>query len=186
MPAKIDGGLRGRIAQGIVGPHWQAIETGGTGLGIPDLEGCWGGHSVWIECKATEGWAVGLRPEQIAWLQRRARVGGSSWIAVRRQGKKWWLPSAAYRGYADGAGEPELLAPTRAVDELWLWDGSLASHIAEHGLDCGLRPALYLRAPWNWDAVAARLFPGWQRGRRAGAGLPPPGAPGQALGSLNK
>lgn len=166
-----DGGLRSRIVGGLVGPHWQAIETGGTGRGIPDLEGCWQGHSTWIECKATTGWVVGLRPEQIAWLQRRCRVGGSAWIAVRRQGRKWWR-GGARKG---------------TVDELWIWHGSLAAHIAEHGLDCGLEPALYLQAPWDWQSVGATLFPGWGRGPGGiGPRLGGPGAPGEALEPPNK
>lgn len=65
--------------------HWQPIETGGTGRGIPDTNYCFGGIEGWVEFKLTSTWTTGLRPEQIAWLLRRARAGGRTFIAIRRK-----------------------------------------------------------------------------------------------------
>lgn len=86
----IDGGLRKIFHQKIDG-HWQAIETGGVGLGVPDSNFCIDGVEGWIEFKKTDHWKPTLRPEQIAWIHRRWRQGGNVWIAVRRIEKELWL-----------------------------------------------------------------------------------------------
>jgi Holliday junction resolvase len=66
--------------------HWQRIETGGTGRGIPDLNGCRQAIEVWVELKFIKGgFKVGLRPEQCGWLLRRAAVEGRCWILVFKQ-----------------------------------------------------------------------------------------------------
>lgn len=135
----IDGGLRAWLSSRIKGPHWQAIETGGTGKGIPDLYGCWEGSSVWIECKKTTGWAVNIEPEQVAWLLRHSRSGGRCYLAVRRQTEA---------GPRRGA----------AVDEFWLFHGSEVMDVADRGLRCGIEPRLKLEAPWDYREIAHVLF----------------------------
>lgn len=88
----MDGGLRQLFRSHLKEAMWQSIETGGTGRGIPDTEYCFaGGRSGWIEFKQTEGWTIGLRPEQIGWIERRARYGGRVFIAVRRKKLQLWI-----------------------------------------------------------------------------------------------
>lgn len=81
-----DGGLRQLFQTAMREAHWQAIETWSTGQGVPDAEYCFpGGIGGWVEFKKANGWSAGLRPEQVAWLERRARVGGRTFVAVRKQ-----------------------------------------------------------------------------------------------------
>ena len=88
--------------------HWTPLETAATVSGVPDLNGCWRGHEVWVECKATAHWAVSVSEFQVGWHRRRARAGGSTFVLVRRR-----LGSAtARRG---------------AFDELWLVPGTGAA-----------------------------------------------------------
>jgi hypothetical protein len=72
------------------GCHWTAIETGTTTVeGVPDSEYCFeGGWQGWLEFKATEGWKPIIRPHQIAWIDKRVRLGGTVWIATRRRVKQ--------------------------------------------------------------------------------------------------
>lgn len=86
----IDGGLRKLFHANIEG-HWQAIETGGVGLGVPDSNFCLDGVEGWVEFKKTDHWKAVIRPEQIAWIHRRWRSGGNVWIAIRRADKELWL-----------------------------------------------------------------------------------------------
>jgi hypothetical protein len=81
---KADGGLRPLFKQNAPG-FWQAIETGGTGKGIPDSHFIMEGTSGWIEFKQTEGIKVGLRPEQVAWISKYHRNGGNVWVGVRHK-----------------------------------------------------------------------------------------------------
>lgn len=142
----IDGGLKQLLRKHIPTFDWQGIETGGTGRGIPDMNYCHHGVEGWIECKATDGWVVDLRPEQVAWMMRRHRAGGRVWILVRQRG--------AARGDA------------KARDVLWLAPGSRA-------IDCRTLPRLFPddtteqtpwvlrceRGPssWNWDLITKLL-----------------------------
>ena len=87
----VDGGLRQLIRKHIPQADWQAIESGTTGGGIPDLNGCFDGVEFWIECKATAGWRVKIRPAQVAWTERRMRHGGRVFLAVLRARKELWL-----------------------------------------------------------------------------------------------
>lgn len=94
----IDGDLRQIFQRFIPDAHWQSIETGSTGRGIPDVNYCFEGIEGWIEFKATEGWRVDVRPEQVAWIERRGRAGGRVFLAVRRaQLELWFLRSTAAR-----------------------------------------------------------------------------------------
>jgi Holliday junction resolvase len=87
----IDGSLRQLFREHLPHVHWQAIETGGTGRGIPDLNGCFAGIEVWIELKRMVGRRVLMRPEQVAWIERRARAGGRVFIAVRKGKEQLFL-----------------------------------------------------------------------------------------------
>jgi hypothetical protein len=126
-----DDGLRRLFRQHLVGVHWASIETGITEPGVPDLNGCSQGVEFWVECKATSGWTVTLRPEQIGWLDRRTRAGGRTFVAVRRH-----CSAGAHRSMAD---------------EIWLYPGHVARRLELLGLK-GLRPyAHFTGGPANWD-----------------------------------
>ena len=145
----IDGDLRPLFRSRLrVGWDWQSVETGGTGRGIPDANWCSQSTEGWCEMKVTTGLAVDLRPEQVAWLTRRAMHGGRVHVAVRRK---------ASAGPRRGA----------ALDELWLLDGAHAKLLKE----TGLRPHLWEGCPrspllghwpggparWDWEAVGEAL-----------------------------
>lgn len=144
---QIDGGLRSlfreRLRQGF---HWQSIETGLTGLGVPDANFCCSGAEGWIEFKQTDAWAVTLRPEQAGWIYTRWRAGGRVLVAVRRQ----------------HSGGPRKGDP---VDELWLWSGQWARELKRDGM---LQPSSPHIAPiavwsggpggWDWGDVRARVL----------------------------
>lgn len=148
-----DGGLRGLFRDNLPRFHWQSVETGMTGRGVPDSNFCAPpGIEGWVEFKQTEEWAVTLRPEQVGWLCRRARAGGRVFVAVRR-----W-PAASRR--------------REAADELWLLAGAAARELLDYGLPGGPRcpldasrlpPGAFLSvwpggpARWDWDAVAVTL-----------------------------
>ena len=72
--------------------HWQRIETGGMGTGVPDVNGCWQGKEFWLELKIGSLQSVNLSPQQCAWHMRRANVGGLSWILIHDPSKHFlWL-----------------------------------------------------------------------------------------------
>lgn len=102
-----DGGLPKLLTANLPQVHWQRIENGGLGRGTPDLNGCFNGVEVWIECKHAPGWTVIMRAPQVAWLERRFRAGGRCLIAVRQTGKGrdslWLLGPGAGRLLLDGA-----------------------------------------------------------------------------------
>lgn len=127
----IDGGLRPLFRQKLPTIHWVSIETGGTGRGIPDSNGCRDGNEFWVEFKQTKTHSVGLRPEQVAWLMRRSRVGGSCFVAVRCR-----TEAGPRRG------------PAR--DELWLFRGSDAVELKQDGLNCCLHLGVWEGGPANW------------------------------------
>jgi hypothetical protein len=135
--AKNDGGLRKLFSEKIAGVHWQPIETGGTGRGIPDMNGCRDEREIWIEFKKSDHWAVEVRPEQVAWIERRYRHGGRCYVAVRRADDELWL-------LAHGAAR-WLATPRRSLKDvpealiLGRWTGGLRA--------------------WDWEAVEALLFP---------------------------
>lgn len=138
----IDGGLRPIFRNKLtVGWHWQSIETGGTGLGVPDSNYCTDGAEGWVEFKQTDGWTVDLRPEQVSWILTRSERGGTVFVAVRRKNQ----------------GGPRRGAP---VDELWLWPGSLARQLRAEGLRIK-EPCLYLGeggpAKWDWKTIGKIL-----------------------------
>jgi len=111
----IDGGLRKLFHSKLRGFHWQTIESGLTGRGVPDSNFCGNGIEGWVEFKKTAVWAVGLRPEQIGWHLKRARAGGRTFIAVRRIHE----------------GGPRKGPP---VDQLWIFPGRMAEELATTGI----------------------------------------------------
>lgn len=138
-----DGGLRALFRAHIADAMWQSVETSGVGRGVPDA---WyifpGGVAGWVEFKLTATRNVGLRPEQVAWLDRVGRLGGRAWVACRRQ-----HPGGPRRGVA--------------ADELWLLPATLAREAAVEGL----RDELYEQAfcwwwsggPRRWDWAGVRM-----------------------------
>ena len=65
--------------------HWQRIETGMTGSGVPDVNGCAKGKEFWIELKEVHsGNSLTLRPMQVAWLSKRAKNGGQVFVLARK------------------------------------------------------------------------------------------------------
>lgn len=85
----IDGNLNVIFRTHIKTAHWQRIETGMTGLGVPDMNYCLDGKEGWIEFKAVTGQRVRLRPEQVGWIERRTRAGGRVFIAARKSDELW-------------------------------------------------------------------------------------------------
>lgn len=131
----VDGGLRGLFQTHLkpAGFHCQAIETGSTGRGIPDMEYCSGGVSGWVEFKKCSANSVQISPEQVAWILQRKRAGGNVYIGVRKK------CSAGLR--------------RKAADELWLIEGSSAADLKENGLSS---PGLWVLGKWSggpkkWD-----------------------------------
>ena len=64
--------------------HFQRIETGGTGKGVPDVNYCHKGKEIWIELKSIEGLKSTLTPFQIAWIYNRYQSGGNAFILMRK------------------------------------------------------------------------------------------------------
>ena len=135
----IDGGLWAEISSHLRHWHWQRIETGGTGRGIPDANGCSESCEVWLELKATEGWKPVIRPEQIGWAERRTRAGGRVFLLTRRR------CSAGPR--------------RRSADELWVHRGADVRHVSDGGLR-SVSPILMCDggpSSWNWDLLDGTL-----------------------------
>jgi Holliday junction resolvase len=113
----------------------QRIETGSTGLGIPDLNVCHKGREIWIELKIVKGRRVKLSPEQIAWHHRRNRAGGETYIIARDK----------YDGPRKGK-----------MDVIYIWKGKVVVEVFEKGIDY---PAMAtFISPFKWDDVMAALF----------------------------
>lgn len=94
----MDGDLRWLFRQNIPSAQWTSVETGLTAAGVPDSEYCFdGGASGWVEAKKIDGWVVTLRPAQIGWLVRRARLGGTCFVAVRKGDYLWVRPGSEAR-----------------------------------------------------------------------------------------
>jgi hypothetical protein len=131
---KQDGGLRWLFRTRLPRAQWTSVETGGTASGVPDCEYCFpGGAQGWVEMKLTRAWAVRFAPAQVAWVGRRARLGGRITLAVRR---------------INGI-----------EDQLWLVEGALIGVLREEGLkDCALL-GQWTGGPakWPWDRVGEIL-----------------------------
>jgi hypothetical protein len=126
----IDGGLRKLFRDNLGMLHWQSVETGGTSRGVPDVNFAGDGVEGWIEFKKAEGWKVGLRPEQVAWLTRREGVGGRTFIAVRKK--------------------------TEKMDTLYIFDGDFARTLVRYGLKSTAALGIWDGGPGKWDWAQIR------------------------------
>lgn len=138
----VDGGLRKIFREKLPDIDWVSVETGGTGRGVPDSNGCAQGQEFWAEYKLTGAWSVRLSPEQVGWITRRIRHGGSVFITVRRKTKA-----------GPRKGEP--------VDELYIYTGSVARELKDLGIRKGPEPlAKFEGGPskWNWDQIRIILL----------------------------
>ncbi len=124
-----DGNLRQIFAKHLPMVLFTAIETGGTGRGIPDSEYCVEGQTGWIEFKMARGQDTGLRPEQYAWAARRMRAKGRVFIAVRSK--------------------------TTTRDELWFMT---PSQWAPKLQDCGGWIFHGGPKGWDWDRILGRMM----------------------------
>ena len=114
----IDGNLRKIFRTKLnAGFHWQSIESPLTSGGIPDSNACCDGREFWVEFKKVKGWRVTMRPEQIGWLERRARVGGRCFIACRKAGTLWLCHAAPAARLLATCGLPSL--PPAALAGQW-------------------------------------------------------------------
>ena len=95
---KKDGDLRNIFRRKIPEFHWQSIESPLTGQGTPDANFCHDGVEGWIEFKKTSGNKIAsMKPEQVAWAERRMRAGGRVFLVVRQETKKLdrlWIANA--------------------------------------------------------------------------------------------
>lgn len=94
----MDGELSGILRRHLPQVHWQRIETAGVGSGVPDLNYCCDGAEGWVELKRATGRVVGVRPTQVAWIERRMRAGGRVFIMVRRDDRLWMFSGLLARG----------------------------------------------------------------------------------------
>jgi len=136
LRAPRDGGLRPLFHSRLKAEcQWSSIETGVILEGVPDSEYCFkGGLQGWIEFKATPAWRVKLQPLQVAWIARRARLGGRVHVAIRRAA----------------------IGP----DELWLVQGRYVAELANEGLRSNAFSALsWTGGPsrWDWRAIRREL-----------------------------
>lgn len=68
------------------------IETSTMG-GMPDTNICWMGQEIWVELKVFVGGRTLIRPEQNAWMCRRAAAGGKIFLMARHESGEiavWW------------------------------------------------------------------------------------------------
>lgn len=138
----VDGGLRKIFRKYLPDIDWVSVETGGTGRGVPDSNGCAEGIEFWVEYKLTGAWSVRLSPEQVGWISRRMRHGGSVFVAVRRK------TSAGPR-----RGDP--------VDELYIYSGNCVKELKDNGIKKGPPPLLKLEggpSQWDWNSVRLTLL----------------------------
>jgi hypothetical protein len=134
----IDGGLRKLFREHFPEAQWTSIETS-TEQGVPDAEACFpGGLQCWIEFKRTGANAVLISPEQVAWAERRMRLGGRVFLAVRQQ------------AFASVRRQP--------VDALYLYRGNQTRAVMLNGLKT---PVLSHweggPAKWSWVKIKGLL-----------------------------
>jgi hypothetical protein len=153
----VDDGLRPLFRKHLPPPvHWTMVEQRtGMQLGTPDSHVCikmdeGPGVERWIEMKATKSWDVKMRPGQIGWHLAHHRMGGLSFVAVRRR--------------------------TRGVDDLYLFRGFAVRELKAFGLSplrdgwrgAGLPAGALVGhwsggpARWHWPAVRAALVARWE------------------------
>jgi len=141
-----DGGLRALFRKHLSDIFWQAVETGGVGRGVPDSYYCGrridgAGRMGWVEFKATPTTRIKFELGQVAWHDRHARSGGTSFIAVRRQHE----------------GGPRLGPP---VDEFYLFASDRVVELDRVGL-LAPTPTLHFVGGvrrWEWSQVGQVLL----------------------------
>lgn len=118
-----DGGLASIFQRHVPEAHWQLVETAGTGRGVPDANYCLRGAEGWIELKQVVGWRIpSLRPEQVAWAERRTRAGGRVFLAARKGGAFWLWAGADARHVLDlGVREVPPLIHAAGGPAGWPW-----------------------------------------------------------------
>ena len=134
-PRGPDAGLRRELRAHLPAFQWSHLESPTTAPGAPDTEFCApGGAQGWVECKRATAYALTLRPLQVAWLSRRARLGGRAFVAVRR------------------------ITP-KGADELWLYPGVRVVELAQLGLRCSEPLGVWGGGPekWLWNEVSEIL-----------------------------
>lgn len=141
---KADNGLRPEMRTHLrpLGFWITTIETGLVTQGVPDFNYLLdGGIEGWVECKATDGYAIKFKPMQVGWHERRYRMGGRTWIAVRRKTRG---------GPRQGA----------AVDELYMIPGCRVIEARDSGLECGHARCMGAGGParWDWSEVRQLLI----------------------------
>jgi hypothetical protein len=124
-----DHGLRLLFKTWLPQAQWSAIETGGTANGVPDSEYCFpGGAQGWIEFKRVRGHRVKIRPAQVAWIDRRARMGGRIFIFCRQkdpveapgEDRIWVAPGGLVKKVASQR--------LRDIPGMQVWSGDSPSH----------------------------------------------------------
>lgn len=132
----IDGGLRKLFHDKVKGVAWTPIETGAVVGGVPDsFFAAPGGVSGWVEYKKAAADKAGLRPLQVAWIDRHYRLGLRVFIAIRHR-----------------------------KDVLLLYSGAGAKMLHLEGIKAA-RPFLLgaWAAPWDWDEVKDVLLSSSER-----------------------
>lgn len=125
-----DGDLRREFRRHLPTVDFATVEVSRS-RGIPDANYCVRACEGWIEFKAAVGRRVIIRPEQVGWIERRLRAGGTVLIAVRKGDRL-----IVYSG-----DKVRLLKTSRITD-------------VEHLGSWGGGPAR-----WDWDAVLALMAP---------------------------
>ncbi len=113
----------------------QRIETGSTGLGIPDVNLCFKGQEIWIELKVVQGYKIDISPQQVAWHFRRWRAGGTTYIMARDK--------------VDGVRKGKF-------DRIHIWPGQRAPEILEYGVHA--EGGFVFTTPFDWDAIVGLIF----------------------------
>lgn len=128
-----DGGLKGVFRSKLTDIHWQAIESPITGAGTPDMNGCAEDTGeFWVENKRCDANAVPIDSFQVGWHERRIRMGGRTFLAVRL---------LATAGPRKGG----------ARDELYLYRGEDIRLVFLNGLRGALPMYSGVGGPSKWD-----------------------------------
>ena len=103
-----------RIAAALTSSEWDVQRVESTiGRGIPDITACSKEFGeIWIEAKADKK-RPRLRPEQYAWMKRRAHYGGQCCVLIQDEYREWnvWPITDGSRFVSVGS---YLLPPTDA------------------------------------------------------------------------
>jgi len=98
------------------------------GVGTPDVYACVRGVSAWIELKQVDGLKVGMRPEQIDFLERLSFHGGYGYVLARKN------------------------------QSIRIWEGGQAGHIAKRGGWHGAVPIGEWVPPYDYKSMIACMF----------------------------